>query len=119
MPITAHCPKCKRLAYMSGGVCEFCGYELPPEAVGRVVGREIVRETRPRVEVYSLSEMGRSEYDVEGVDRWLFEAQDILGTLFADFRIRKSFQREAAELATVIESLEALRTNWKRRGPTR
>ena len=35
MPVTAHCPKCKRLAYFRNDVCEFCGYELPPEVVGR------------------------------------------------------------------------------------
>ena len=25
--VAENCPKCGRLAYMSGGVCEFCGYD--------------------------------------------------------------------------------------------
>ena len=26
MPIAKNCPECGRLAYMTGGVCEFCGF---------------------------------------------------------------------------------------------
>lgn len=46
MPVAQNCPECGRLAYMTGGVCEFCEYS--PTVVGRIVGRETVRETRPQ-----------------------------------------------------------------------
>ena len=131
MPVTAHCPQCKRLAYLSGGKCEFCGYELPPEVVGRIVGREIVRETRPTetpeeqrqrrhtVHGYRLDvrpeEWPLGEIDLSSAGRQIFEAEDQLNTVFVALSRRKDLQREAADLARILETLSAFRVNIQRR----
>ena len=108
MPITAHCPKCKRLAYLSGGVCEFCGYELPPEVVGHVVGREIVQETRLRARDIRHPEPETSktrELLSDSLFTRLDTAQSTLMDIHRFLAQRARYQREAAQLAVIAEDL--------------
>ena len=114
MPITAHCPKCKRLAYLSGGKCEFCGYQLPPEVVGRIVVPETVREHVAFSGTHVVPEESPN-YFQESVDRKLFEAYDQLNAVFVELSRRRDTQHEAAYLGAIIESLGELRNVWKHR----
>jgi hypothetical protein len=76
-------------------------------------------EREERIEVYSLSQIGRPEIDVDLVRRALLEAHEPLNNLFVDFVKRKAFQREAAMLARILESLGEFDKYIVRMGPTR
>lgn len=101
MPVTENCPRCKRLAYMRGGVCEFCGFEEKERVA--FSGTYILPEEPPY-------------YFQESIDRRLFEAYDQLNAVFIELSYRKDTQHEAAELVRIIEGLGALRDDWKRHG---
>ena len=71
-------------------------------------------EREQRVEVYSLSEAGRAEVDVDSIHSILMRAHEALNSLFVDFSRRRQFQREAAMLAAIMESIGEFDSHIKR-----